>query len=54
MDAQSGFTGETLFSGLSLAEPPPAPAFAQAEPPRRFEHALPGPIHDGGLCPGGR
>ncbi|KQN88700.1 hypothetical protein [Arthrobacter sp. Leaf69] len=33
MDAQSGFTGETLFSGLSLAEPPPAPAFARAEAP---------------------
>jgi hypothetical protein len=32
MDVQSGYTSEALFSGLSLAEPPAAPAPSEAGP----------------------
>lgn len=41
MDAQSGYTSEALFSGLSLAEPPVAPASSAAEPEATLNSPFP-------------
>lgn len=41
MDAQSGFTSEALFSGLSLAEPPAALASPQASPEATLNSPFP-------------
>ena len=40
MDVQSGFASEALFSGLSLAEPPAAPA-SQAVPEATLNSPFP-------------
>lgn len=41
MDVQSGFASEALFSGLSLAEPPAAPASPQAVPEATLNSPFP-------------
>lgn len=41
MDVQSGFASEALFSGLSLAEPPAAPASPQAVPEASLNSPFP-------------
>lgn len=41
MDVQSGFASEALFSGLSLAEPPAAPASPQAVPEATLDSPFP-------------
>ncbi|MBT2514623.1 hypothetical protein [Arthrobacter sp. ISL-30] len=41
MDVQSGYTSEALFSGLSLAEPPVAPASSEAEPEATLNSPFP-------------